>query len=137
VLDRSQRVHGRLAAARCSCATIERFDGETDAFTSPHREVGVCRETFEAAAGEKTDVIRVEDAAPVVVEAPERDACARVPVAEVWDARDQGASRVQRLLRLREQTAGLADMFEDVRGQDDVVVAADLGRESVFEICPR
>ena len=79
-------------------------------------------------AGEEAHVAVVEDAALVVVEAAERDAAARVPVAEVRDADDAAAppARAGRAT-LASSSLGLAHVLEHVGGDDDVEAVADLG----------
>ena len=57
-------------------------------------DTAVGEHPFEAAPGEEADMAAVEEAALVVVEAPECDASSRVPMSEVGDARERSGPEV-------------------------------------------
>ena len=76
----------------------------------------------------------VEDAAPVVVEAPQSDPQARVPVPEVRHARDDRATGAQPSGEILEQRLRLTHVLEHVGGDDDVVPAAHLVGDTVLEV---
>src|ERR1700682_3588655 len=76
----------------------------------------------------------VENAPPVVVERSERNPHTRVPVGEVRNADDEGASGPKPAARFVEDAAGVPDVLEHVGHDDDVVAAAHLVRYALFQV---
>src|SRR5438552_966110 len=79
---------------------------------------------------------RVEDAASVVVESPESDPDARVPVADVRNARNQLGVPLADLLQLAEETGRIAKVLEDVQREDEIerALVGQLDRQAGVEI---
>src|SRR5204863_5786599 len=106
--------HGRFhcplqAGAAFAPEDLERQAGDPAALDEP--ACAICH-AAEAAPGEEAHVRRVEDAAVVVVEAPETDPQAWIPVADVRDTRDENCVGRTNAVQVAQEPIGISQVLE-------------------------